>query len=106
MDPKVLCRRHLLGEHLETHMFANGLAEGNMFQGFADSGLVELDYVDQRHDELVAEMSARGYNHRSPLVAHYQPRSGHVDVKNSLQVLRERCKDCADRQRLWSTIAS
>jgi hypothetical protein len=98
VDPTLLCRKHLLGEHLEMHIFANGMAEGNFYPGFVDGGLVELHSVDSRHEELVDEMTSRGYNHRSPIAPHYEQEAGQVNVAQNLLVLRERCQQCRERQ--------
>jgi hypothetical protein len=98
VDPKLLCRQHLLTEHLEMHCFANGMNEGNEYHGFVRNGTVDLEHVDARHEALAQEMLTRGYKHKSPMVPHYQFKGGKVDVARNLQILSERCQGCRERQ--------
>ena len=67
VDPKKMCRKHLLGEHVEIHMMAGTLLKGRSIDGFLERGLLEPQSARKRHDALAAEMQARGYNHASPL---------------------------------------
>ena len=72
VDPALLCRAHLLGEHRELHAVWNVLTlnrtgyarhpETLRWQG-------RLRALFERHEQLVAEMGRRGYQHRSPLDA-------------------------------------
>ena len=39
VDPKKLCREHLLGEHLEMHMFAYSINNDKNIEGFLEKGL-------------------------------------------------------------------
>lgn len=63
----ILCRRHLLGEHNELHMLAGSLLRGRRLDGFLAKRLLEPSALRERHDDLAAEMTARGYRHASPL---------------------------------------
>ena len=48
-----------------------------------------------RHDELVAEMERRGFNHNSPLdVSGVKLDTGCVNTKKSVRDLKERCGEC------------
>lgn len=67
INPKLMCRNHLLGEHLEIHMFVGTINEGKSLDGYIKNGLLEFSKLRERHDELVEEMKTRGYNHKSPL---------------------------------------
>ena len=70
VDPALLCRAHLLGEHRELHAVWNVLTldrtgyarhpETVRWQG-------RLRALFERHEQLVSEMERRGYTHRSPL---------------------------------------
>jgi hypothetical protein len=97
--PRLLCRQHLLGEHLEVHMLANALAAGKPLTGYVAHGLVELDKLNMRHDALAEEMTARGYKHKTPLapIRKVPPNAGHVDVSKSIRDLRARCAECRKR---------
>ena len=70
LDPSILCRQHLLGEHRELHAIWAVLTEDR--KGYARhpetlrwKGRLAALYV--RHEALVTEMERRGYNHASPL---------------------------------------
>ena len=91
--PEVLCRKHLLGEHVEMHMFDGTLRAGNSIDGYVSKGLVEVDNIRVRHDQLAAEMLRRGYRHKSPLTS-YHSGPGEVDAAANLIELARRCSDC------------
>lgn len=102
VDPKLLCRKHLLGEHCEHHMFLGSLLKGKSIDGFINDGLVEVHTLDVRHEEIAQEMLRRGYNHKSPLpegTADVLYEAGRVDPKRSLEDLANRCEECRERQK-------
>jgi len=92
---RMMCRQHLLGEHLEMHMFMGSIKDGKKLDGFIRNGLVELENVKKRHDELVDEMKTRGYNHKSPLEI-YDPNltGGRVNSMENIEILKGRCEQC------------
>ena len=94
VDPTKMCRQHLLGEHLELHMFATTIKQGKSIKGYVNKNLVDTSKIQLRHEELVAEMVRRGYNHKSPLVYEDSLNIGIVSSKNSLEELRNRCETC------------
>jgi hypothetical protein len=94
VNPTIMCRQHLLGEHLEMHMLVGAITKGKSIKGFVKSGLVDTSYIKQRHDELVKEMQNRGYNHKSPLEYNDVLKQGYVDVVNSEKELLHRCEKC------------
>jgi hypothetical protein len=67
VNPRGMCRKHLLGEHVETHMTAGAIRLGHNLQGYYDNNLIDPASIRQRHDELSREMVARGYRHNSPI---------------------------------------
>jgi hypothetical protein len=104
VEPKLMCRQHLLGEHLELHMFVGSLKRGIKLDGFVDSNCLEIIKLESRHDDIVSEMTRRGYSHNSPLpsidkdwLANQSDRviSSRVDAEESLKLLLSRCSDCA-----------
>lgn len=100
VPPETMCNRHLLGEHVETHMLAGSLRCGRSIQGFLDKGLLEPAVLQQRHDVLAREMRRRGMQHASPLEADTACyRTGYVDVQQADLELRRRCPDCRTRGR-------
>ncbi len=99
VNPEMLCRKHLLGEHVEHHMFVGSIKRGFSVEGYLRDGFLEPHTLKARHDEVAQEMLRRGYNHKSPLpnvsVSHL--RNGKIDVVRNIEDLRARCKECAKR---------
>ena len=72
VDPAILCRSHLLGEHRELHGLWNILVHNK--RGYSQHPetkrwVGKQAALFQRHEQLVAEMRRRGYTHSSPLDA-------------------------------------
>jgi len=70
LEPELLCRQHLLGEHRELHGLWAILTEGK--RGYARHPETlrwqgKLKALYWRHEQLVAEMGRRGYRHQTPL---------------------------------------
>jgi hypothetical protein len=70
LEPKRLCRNHLLGEHRELHAIWSILTKGK--KGYSHhpetlrwKGRLKALYL--RHGKLVKEFKSRGYRHLSPL---------------------------------------
>ena len=100
VDPAAMCRRHLLGEHVEIHMLAGSLRRGRSIAGHLAAGQLEPAVMGQRHRALAAEMRRRGYRHASPLaVPPYAAVLGKflVDVARSRKDLAARCGECRAR---------
>ncbi len=97
LDPKTMCRKHLLGEHVELHMLAGCLNKGKNIKGFLEKGLVDPTLLLTRHDELAKEMKSRGYNHCSPIskLTEILPK-GHVNPEQNKTELSKRCPQCRD----------
>jgi len=93
-----LCDRHLLGEHLEHHMFVGSLNKNKSIKGFIEKGLVEPLTLQKRHDDLVREMSKRKMNHKSPLnQLIYLNKEGSVNIEQNIKELKNRCEKCRER---------
>jgi hypothetical protein len=93
VDPKNMCRKHLLGEHVECHMFVGTIRRGKSVHGYLEKGLLEMHNLQNRHDELVVEMERRGYKHNSPM-SFTAAQKGKIDSKRNLILLHERCEVC------------
>lgn len=70
IDPAMLCRNHLLGEHGELHAIWSILTKKK--KGYSHHPEVvrwkgRLRALYNRHEKLINEMVKRGYRHRSPL---------------------------------------
>ena len=100
VDPRMMCRQHLLGEHFETHVIATNIGRGRGIAGFVRNNEIEPHSVQSRHDELAAEIERRGMNHHSPLdfSTDLYP-DFRIDRDASLRLLRARCSRCAARMR-------
>lgn len=98
VNPALLCDKHLLGEHVEMHMFVGALKKGISTRGYEETGLVALPKIRARHDALAREMKRRGMNHRSPLprIASRR-RGGWIDEAANLRELKRRCPECRKR---------
>jgi hypothetical protein len=103
VDPALMCDKHLLGEHVECHMLAGSLALERGIDGFVAKGLLEPASLEERHEALAAEMTGRGFDHRSPLpdidLDRLEPRAREcrVDVPASHADLVARCEACRER---------
>ena len=72
VEPKLLCRQHLLGEHRELHGLWNILTTHKGVGGYSHHPETrrwtgKLAALHARHEALVEEMTRRGYNHASLL---------------------------------------
>jgi hypothetical protein len=70
IDPKRLCRNHLLGEHAELHATWAVLTKNR--KGYSHHPEVlrwrgKLRGLYGRHEKLICEITCRGYAHKSPL---------------------------------------
>ena len=97
VNPKVMCRQHLLGEHVEMHMFVGTIAKGVSIKGYAEQGLVDTRLIQARHDCLAAEIEQRGYDHHSPMLYQDSLAAGAVDMRLSEAELLKRCPECRAR---------
>jgi len=98
-----LCDQHLLGLHKELHQ-EKGTIDNHphgqaIVRGHWKLGQASTEMIQQRHEEVVREMSRRGMNHDSPL-QHCDGTGLLVDllgmpVKQLNRVsLSSRCGDC------------
>jgi len=97
VDPKYLCRKHLLGEHQETHSFTGTLKKNISIQGYLRNGLLETHNLKKRHDSLAEEMLRRGYRHLSPLEELNLAPLGHINPSQNIEELKRRCPECRKR---------
>jgi len=99
VNPKILCNRHLLGEHAEMHMFAGCILKKTSLKGYYKNKLVRTDLLKERHDMLADEMISRGMKHNSPMpeIDCSGLKYGEIDVKANTAELFRRCPDCRKR---------
>lgn len=102
VDPAVLCRQHLLGEHRELHGLWNIHVLGKTgYRLHPETRRWEgkLKALYDRHERLVREMEQRGYRHGSPLDASHATGSGVQDEfidppEEQLRLLRGKSCGC------------
>ena len=98
VNPKFLCVKHLNGEHLEGHMFLGCIKKGTSLKGYIEKGSVEIQKIQERHDELALEMLSRVYKHSSPLNSeNLLWTEGNVDIIENIEELKRRCPECRRR---------
>lgn len=104
IDPKLLCRQHLLGEHNEIHKHRhNFVKKHSIAKRISPVVQIEPENMKERHDALVKEMIDRNYNHNSPYeqpdLSYLKPeeRFAKINVGISVADLRNRCPHCTER---------
>lgn len=97
VDPKLLCRQHLLGEHVEIHMLIGCIKRGKNIEGYLKDRIVSPYDCYARHEKLVGEIRTRGYNHDSPLdkeIVWQLEDYVYIDSGANKVELARRCKEC------------
>ena len=103
VPPNLMCKQHLLGEHVELHMLIGWLNKKKPLGRFASDHLIEPRKIRQRHAALVREMRNRGMNHQSPIWSYSlkylsrPEREAVVDPQDNIVELRRRCPECRRR---------
>ena len=97
VNPELLCTKHLLGCHVEMHMFIGCIKKGTSLKGYIDNGLVEVQHIKREHDLIAEEMIKRGMNHKTPLEQNICYDAGCVDSEQNINELRTRCIKCRER---------
>jgi len=106
VDPKIMCRKHLLGEHVEHHMFIGTLRKRKKVDGYIRNNCLQPRALFERHNVLVCEMQRRGYNHKTPIAEEdceicYLPQEQQyweINCTQSMKDLLERCPECRTRK--------
>ena len=104
VDPRIMCRKHLLGEHVEAHMFFGCITRNKNLSGYINNNLLEIQSLFFRHIELSQEMEDRHYNHKSVMnlgayLDHYKNYENvKIDKERSLADLLSRCPECRKRK--------
>ena len=92
--PALMCRKHLVAEHHECHVFAGRVQKGLALTGYLANNLLEPGSLRARHDELVAEMGRRGYKHSSPFPEIAVEDDTRIDRGAARAELLARCPEC------------
>ncbi|MFA5407063.1 MAG: pyrimidine dimer DNA glycosylase/endonuclease V [Candidatus Nanoarchaeia archaeon] len=98
VDPKLLCKKHLCGSHVELHMALGCLIKNKNISGFTN-GLIDFNRLYTRHAEIVHEMESRGYKHNTPLetIPNINIDCAPINTDHNLIELCIRCRDCCER---------
>lgn len=103
VEPKILCRKHLLGAHVELHMFLGTLRKKKKIDGYLKNNCLEPRKIYQEHYDIVQEMLKRGYNHNTPITEEdcfcisyltQEQQYWQIDKHASLYDLTQRCGIC------------
>jgi hypothetical protein len=102
LDPAILCRKHLLGEHRELHAVWSIITGGK--KGYSRHPetlrwVGNLAALYQRHEALIGEMEKRGYGHHSPLDRKFATGSSiqanFIDLpERQLEILKKKGCEC------------
>ena len=102
LEPRKLCRNHLLGEHRELHALWSILVNGK--KGYSKHPETlrwkgKLKALYNRHEKIVREMEKRGYLHKTPLDSKLATDACKQDNfvnthQEQIEILRKKCKDC------------
>lgn len=110
INPKVLCRQHLLGEHNELHKHKWTFEKKHRKDNYIKKDRIEPKSMKIRHEQLVSEMKRRGYNHKSPFEApdiSYLPKEYQEHEVNRISNVLElycKCEECRKRMNNWEVI--
>lgn len=100
IEPRRLCRKHLLGEHRELHAIYSILLlnkKGYSRHPETLRWVGKLPALKKRHDDLVSEMVNRGYRHNSDLIETSGQKSQEElinTIEEQEKILREKPCEC------------
>lgn len=102
VEPQILCRKHLLGEHRELHALWSILTQDKKgYRSHPETKRWEgkLAALYKRHEKLVLEIEKRGWNHHSPLDKNLATGKSTQDefvhtIEEQKQILKSKNCDC------------
>lgn len=103
IDPEFMCTKHLLGEHVEHHMFVGALRKHKKITGYLKNNLLEPKSLVNRHNALAQELLNRGYKHLSPIdepdlsCLTEEEKTIEIDRRLAKTELFYRCEKCRQR---------
>ena len=96
INPRLLCRNHLLGEHNEIHKLVGCLRLNRSIRLYLEKGFLEPQNIISRHNQLANEMLRRNYQHKTPIDVLTTQHIGKVNRNKSVMDLISRCKVCKE----------
>jgi hypothetical protein len=110
VNPKFLCRKHLLGNHVELHMAVGCILKYRSLKKYVIDGLLSICMLRKRHDQIVTEMTLRGMKHKTELlpfepifvnkyesIHHINYYTNNININKNLKELARRCPGCRKR---------
>lgn len=98
INPKLLCKNHLLGEHVEIHKLIGCLKRGKSIKRYIEKKFLSPPDAYSRHDILVKEMKSRQYKHQSDLEKiKINYNKVDISIEDNLKDLCSRCPECKKR---------
>jgi len=107
LDPVIMCRNHLLGEHEELHAFEEAILSSKSIKGYIEKNELEPCSLFERHRALVYEMHRRNWKGHTSLLKlskfellrrlgkkYYYHR---LNKGEALKLLLNRCVECKKR---------
>ena len=102
--PELICMQHILGEHLELHMFLGAIKKNYKLNGYLKNGLLEINNIKIRHDILKEYIK----NEKTPiseeeekliLETHlkYKCIENKIYISSNIKELYRRCENCRKR---------
>lgn len=106
VDPHAMCRRHLVAEHHECHVFLGKLRKSHKLDGYINNNLLEVTALHERHEQVSVELVRRGFWHQTPFpsdvavleAAEYLPHDLYfktIDRQAARRELVTRCPACS-----------
>ncbi len=104
VDPRIMCRQHLIGEYRELFTITGILKKKIKIDGYIRNNLIELSSLQSRYQELKEEMLNRSYKPVKPFLIpedlSYLEKSileYKIDRPPALADLLNRCSVCRER---------
>lgn len=105
VEPKIMCRQHLIGEYRELFTILGILKRGTSIKGYIDNDLIEPSSILSRYNEVREEMISRGYKPMKEFMfsvelfdnmcVEYYTHT--IDRERCKKELLSRCPECAKR---------
>lgn len=103
VNPKILCKQHLIGEYREHFAFHGALRLQRPLDGYFRSNCLEPLSLQSRFDSLKIEMERRGYHTKSlsfpPELLAYLGHAKYIraDRRKNFNLLMSRCPKCVEQ---------
>lgn len=97
LSPRLLCNKHLLGQHVELHMLNGCLVRKKSLDGYINKHIIEPQSIQKYHNKIVDEMELRNFNHKTPIGKSVTDLYCKVDLLESMFELLHRCENCKAR---------